>query len=821
MQFTAPRLRTQITAIARAAGGMNRADRQVWESRLRLVYGEMDGQRGVDFSSFAADLDRHDTIIALESLYYLITTLISTSAFDDAPGTRLATTSRLEDVAFDRALADLIDGRAYEELGVAGCRDVYPLDWLCDPDRDLRDRLRELFRSVAQCWDDATGTLKLPGDDPFQAIHRQLFPGNLMHITGQFYSPEWLAEMLLDDVAWTPNQTLIDPFCGSGVFLSKALRIAADAGHCPAEVLPQLVGIDVNPFAAAATRANLALFVARNRQSKPGPIHLNVMCADAIYPSLRQATDGDHTEEEFDSVNELFAQARALGFDLRSWSPASRIDSASLAADRQPAARAEIEQRLTCHLRKADVVATNPPWVGWEYLSRPYRESIQDAWHVHNLFESKGLEAAFLKEDLSNLALLAAWDAYLDEGGRSVVVLRPSTMHSEVASRGVRRLSLRHNGTKLKLERIRSFEGLRLFKSANTSAATWMVRKGESTKFPVPVTDFQKIEAGWNPDPADRYADVIAQTNRVDKLAEPTEPDNASSRWMIATENEIDSLRRLRGSNSYTPRMGVFTGGANAVFYLRRASTGDGNRYLNITAGSKRKVPQVEVQLERSLVHSIARGRDIDMWHCRPEVFLLLPHNETTQMYPIAERELGEEYPDTHRYLCSMQATLQARNGFANWEKKIQRQHFYALQRVGAYTFAPYKVCWRYIACEFTICVLEHDDEGKVIVPNDKVMFIPFNDAGEAYFLAGYLSSQPVRQYVSCLIEKRQISTRVIKSLSIPEYDPSCQRQRSIAELCQQGHALLKEDPDADIADYQQQINERVEELLPQDCPQS
>jgi hypothetical protein len=274
-------------------------------------------------------------------------------------------------------------------------------------------------------------------------------------------------------------------------------------------------------------------------------------------------------------------------------------------------------------------------------------------------------------------------------------------------------------------------------------------------------------------------------------------------------------MRRLRGSNQYTPRMGVFTGGANAVFYLQRSSDSARHRYVNITARSKRKVPQVEVDVEQRLVHSIARGRDIGMWQCHPDVFLLIPHTKASQMYPIAERDLESEYPQAYRYLCTMKEALQARNGFANWEKKIHLQHFYTLQRIGAYTFAPYKVCWKYIANEFTICVLESDGEGKIIVPNDKVMFIPLDDPLEAYFVAGFLSSELVRHYVNAVIEKRQISTRVIKSLAIPAYDRECESHQIIGDLCRRGHVVLQKQPDdGDVSDLMKRIDREVEKLF-------
>ncbi len=299
---------------------------------------------------------------------------------------------------------------------------------------------------------------------------------------------------------------------------SRHCEQPSNPAACPLETLKLLVGIDINPFAVAATRANLALFIARCELPARDLIRFNVICADAIGPSI--AKRGNNIDKQA-----VFQVAQRFGLDFARWKPAE-LATVEGGTDKLPSERrGDIEQMLTCCLNKADVVATNPPWVGWEYLSRPYRDSIESAWTTHDLYQSKGLQAAFLKEDLSNLALLAAWDGYLRDQGRSVVILRPSTMHSEVASRGVRRLSLCEDGTDLQLEQIRTFESIRMFKSASTAVATWMLRKGERTDFPVPVLASEKIAARWNPQPTDRASKVANHIRLVDKLAEPTDPE--------------------------------------------------------------------------------------------------------------------------------------------------------------------------------------------------------------------------------------------------------------------------------------------------------
>lgn len=751
MDFSPQHFSDLIQALAQASERMESTEREVWQSRLELVYGEMDGQRAVDFSLFAGKQDRYSTIIALETLYLLITAAIGTSAFDNHPSQSLRRFANSDRRKFDSQLIGLLNGSAFTDVGILGIQLDIPFDWLAEPETHLRESLKAFLAELAECWID--DQLSLLGDDPFQAIHRQLLPTNLTHITGQFFSPEWLAELLIDDVGWTPNESLIDPFCGSGVFLVKALRKATSLGCPPAETLGKLSGIDLDPFAVAATRANVALYVARETD-RTNAHTLNVVCADAI-------------------------------------------------------------QSPPTDLKSADVVLTNPPWVGWEYLSRPYRESLGSAWEQHGVFQSRGMEASFLKEDLSNLALLVAWDSYLREGGRSAVILRPSTMHSEVASRGVRRLSVGDGATDLCLERIRTFVGTRVFPSAHTSAATWQIRKGNSTTFPVRVEEFVFRES--SPPSHCSAQQICDQVSVNQKLAHPSNADDPSSRWMIASPDQLAASLRLQGENRYSPRMGVFTGGANAVFYLRLLSDNGPGQYRNVIAKAKRKVPEVAVKLESELVKPVVRGRDLHRWHYRHELYMLFPHTAQTQIKPIPEAQLIADFPQAANYLASMKDVLESRKGFAGWEKKTHQEFYYSLQRIGPYTFAPFKVCWRYIAKEFIVCVIRDDGEG-TILPNDKVMFIPMDDEREAYFVAGYLSSTPVREYVRCIAQKRQIATRVIKSLYIPEFDTRQSTHTAISYACLLGHQRLaagKADAE-EMEELNQQIDLAVAAIIDQ-----
>jgi hypothetical protein len=78
---------------------------------------------------------------------------------------------------------------------------------------------------------------------------------------GAFYTPDWLADHVLDAIGWRPEDDLLDPTCGDGAFLRAAVRRRLKAGS--ADPLAGLRGIDLDPVAVRAARAAIRDMVGR------------------------------------------------------------------------------------------------------------------------------------------------------------------------------------------------------------------------------------------------------------------------------------------------------------------------------------------------------------------------------------------------------------------------------------------------------------------------------------------------------------------------------------------------------------------------------
>jgi type I restriction-modification system DNA methylase subunit len=64
--------------------------------------------------------------------------------------------------------------------------------------------------------------------DLLKKLYQQLIPRELRYNLGEYYTPDWLAERLLNmfegrKFSGNPDKRIIDPTCGSGIFPSVSL----------------------------------------------------------------------------------------------------------------------------------------------------------------------------------------------------------------------------------------------------------------------------------------------------------------------------------------------------------------------------------------------------------------------------------------------------------------------------------------------------------------------------------------------------------------------------------------------------------------------
>lgn len=625
--------------------------------------------------------------------------------------------------------------------------------------------------------------------DFIKQIYEAVIPKELRHALGEYYTPDWLAESTLKSAinAYGVEESdinelsIVDPTCGSGTFLFKAIALKRRNGSSLSSILETVRGIDINPLAVLTAKTNYLLSVL-DLIDGTSTITLPVYIADVV--KIDNPVKMDNDSNLFYSDNPVAAIRNNIAKD----------------------------QIVVSRLGKLDIIIGNPPWVNWEYMPKQYRRSSQHIWLDYNLFSAKGRDLSFSKEDVSVLITYIVMDKLLKERGIIGFVIRQGVFKSAQNGVGFRKFKIGDTG--IKVIKVEDLSKIRVFENTTNSTALFFAKKGAENTYPVPYylwekrKDLKKCSFGAY----SQLPEVMSQVRVSEQCAIPAVKEDITSLWITTDVDSLDSMKKVLGTNEYRARTGVFTGGANAVYWLRiNGLNGEYVTVTNIVERAKRKSEQLTTEIEKSFVFPMLKGSNVSKWKIRYDTYLLCPHTAETKMWPVPQAELMRVAPKTMHYLQHFKANLDGRNGFAGWEKDIQRQEFHSILRIGDYTFSKFKVIWKYIASEFICAVISSVDDkflcNKLILPNEKIMYISTDNETEAYYLCGMLSSTIVAECVKSYMNPTSISAHVLNKLNIPSYDKNNTLHKDIANLCKAGHG------EDEISEYIEKIDRLVSRL--------
>ncbi len=275
-------------------------------------------------------------------------------------------------------------------------------------------------------------------EDIFKEIYEDLVEKEERHKAGEYYTPEWLAQLILLEVfsIWKKEQSergklprILDPACGSGTFLHNAIHILKNEyGNMVAleDIINNVIGVDVNPLACLIAKANYLI---------------------------------------------------ALGDILARRIPAPNIVIPIFLAD-----TLKLPKEM---LREVDILVGNPPWnVMRNIKNKEYQEFLKREVLKYNLIDKWSVHL-YTQIEVASLFFYKCSDYFLKNGGVIGFVMPRSVISATLQHVNFRRFQR----PPLKLVKILDLEDVKpLF---NMPACVLIAVKGESTKYPVMAVKYR------------------------------------------------------------------------------------------------------------------------------------------------------------------------------------------------------------------------------------------------------------------------------------------------------------------------------------------
>lgn len=229
-----------------------------WQSLLAIVYGSAVGDEALFLRhTYLALFARVLAFVALQRR---------------APGTT--------------ELPGIVAGEVFEQMGLENFVENDFFAWVNDPAifAAARGLLHALATRLAAAYD-----LDAIHEDLLKELYQELVDPQTRHDLGEFYTPDWLAELTLREAGYPPKEgdaSLLDPSCGSGTFLFVAVRLLREAGRTGKALAEfcadHLAGIDVHPLAVTIAKTNVLLALGRDLPGGRRRLALPVYMADTL-----------------------------------------------------------------------------------------------------------------------------------------------------------------------------------------------------------------------------------------------------------------------------------------------------------------------------------------------------------------------------------------------------------------------------------------------------------------------------------------------------------------------------------------------------------
>jgi hypothetical protein len=524
-----------------------------------------------------------------------------------------------------REMEDLEAGSIFRHLNITNFLEGDLFAWYTAV---WSDPIEKLVRDMVTRLDNYNpGTLSedpVTSRDMLKKLYQQLFPKSVRHDLGEYYTPDWLAEHVLNEVGYVgdPDKRLLDPACGSGTFLVMAIsrirswydenreRRRYDEGELCRKILSNVIGFDLNPLAVMAARTNYLIAI-RDLVSRVDKVEIPIYLCDSImtpseYGGLFSGGLGKAKELKTAAANfvipteiatqrdEVAKYAEQLEFCIRNgYSPAEfmercRDEGLTISEEMLHTALYEELVRLDkankngvwariiknafapLFIGQVDYVVGNPPWVNWESLPEDYRNTLKPLWQDYELFTLSGAAGRLGggKKDLSMLFVYVAIDNYLPEQGRLGFVITQTIFKTKGAGDGFRRLRFAKNGESVVMKPIvvHDLSSIQVFEGATNRTAVFVCEKqGENFSYPIPYFV-------WNGPSRIQQEETLEEVSRITKLSQlgavPVEREKVTSPWLTAPKDALKGVQKVLGRSGYKAYEGTNTGGLNGCFWI-------------------------------------------------------------------------------------------------------------------------------------------------------------------------------------------------------------------------------------------------------------
>jgi hypothetical protein len=440
----------------------------------------------------------------------------------------------------------------------------------------------------------------------------------------------------------------------------------------------------------------------------------------------------------------------------------------------------------TANLGKFDIIVGNPPWIDWKNLPEGYRDRIKGLCIGRNLFSGDTMTGGI---NLNICALISNVSAqnWLKPNG-TIGFLMPENLIFQQSYEGFRNFYL-DDGDRLYFLKFTDWTraGYPFAPVQHRFLGFYISRAEQDYTIGIPVDQYVKKanNKALNITPLKIHANTpcfsdIEHMFDIHRVIAISVNKNNTAFSYASNNAQGDVFASVAGECVYAGRDGI-SGYPQELFLLTvDTARPEKNKCVYLTnfqnSKSKHKIAEGTFLLEKEFLFPLIRGRDIERFHVNDSGYVVpFPYEEGSRS-PISIESLSERAPKLMGYLNNNKKLLAAQSSYNN--KIIGEKHcqnFYALTRVGVYSYAKYFVTFRHntkwrAAVVSTVSV-PWDTEQKRPVFQSHACSISqrpdgkFISESEAHYICAIFNAPVVAEYIEKSSDVRSYKVRPLINL--------------------------------------------------------
>ena len=478
--------------------------------------------------------------------------------------------------------------------------------------------------------------------DILQEVYMGLIPEEMRHLMGEYFTPDWAVEFVLENVGYKGDITkrLCDPTCGSGAFLLQSIKKVTELNNITDFnsidiITNNIVGFDINPISAIAAKANYILALFSNIKGNvhsiiQNPIHIPIYISDSVLTPVVYSEQnktqlvikthlGDFILPKFeyqktahrflDILSEFVLNAEVSGFSVSKKGFLAAINTLIPNQSKvQDICLTLFEQLCELHSagknsfwgkifknsfapiminEKFDYVVGNPPWISWKSMSKTYREGTLDVWQSYGIFEKNAYDKKTTHDDFGMAVTYVAIDYYLKAKGRLGFLLPTSFIKSTKGGQGFRKFNItrKEQNIPFSVYQLDDFSEIKLF---TIPTMALFVEKDSAMSYP--MNSYHKWKYTGKTIQFDSHAkwlNVKTKLNSESLTAFPVSKKDIQSSWLTIKAEYVELANKVLATETSNPhykgRKGIEPAGAKGVYILKTPQPKANSHHIVIT----------------------------------------------------------------------------------------------------------------------------------------------------------------------------------------------------------------------------------------------